>query len=270
MKAFTPPNTNEIVRELNKYYSTHHIVFNNAGSRFVDDSDLVYIDDSEAIREITDAGSNGTFTNRYGESDVINYFIVDYITVSSAFVTDIPSNSLFINSNSVLKPISAHELGYCLGLAHTFRGFPVGLGFGSCAEAIDGSNCKTCGDVVCDTPADQNMGNTGGYTPDLTNIMSYYIPSDHFTSGQGQRMRTALANEAVLSSVNGNSCVRISKVDNICYPNGTSKTVTLTNLGNTTTTWTSSSNVQIVSSNTTSVAIKASDGNRNRVGKGDF
>lgn len=86
-----------------------------------------------------------------------------------------------------------HEMGHFFGLSHTFEGAGTG---GS--EAVDGSNCETAGDQVCDTPADPfiagdeldeyvdvNQGCrfistkidpiTGEYyVPDVGNIMSYY------------------------------------------------------------------------------------------------
>jgi len=78
--------------------------------------------------------------------------------------------------------VLAHELGHFFGLLHThetFRG----------RELADGSNCKIAGDLICDTPADPNLGAVdldgctytanfvdfkgNQYRPDPTNIMSY-------------------------------------------------------------------------------------------------
>jgi hypothetical protein len=81
-----------------------------------------------------------------------------------------------------------HEIGHCLGLSHTFE-------TGSGTETINGSNCSTAGDRVCDTPADpysfkgmpcfsnNNCLYTGNcpdpngamnYTPPYNNIMGYW------------------------------------------------------------------------------------------------
>ena len=76
----------------------------------------------------------------------------------------------------------AHELGHYFGLFHThetFRG----------RELVNGSNCDIAGDLLCDTPADPNLGATGlngctyeanfvdangdTYRPNPANIMSY-------------------------------------------------------------------------------------------------
>ena len=88
-----------------------------------------------------------------------------------------------------------HELGHFFGLYHTFE---TSMG----NEFVDGSNCATTGDLVCDTPAD-NDGNLDGcqyddlstdgngehYTPYTSNIMSYYgVCRCKFTNGQFNRM----------------------------------------------------------------------------------
>lgn len=77
----------------------------------------------------------------------------------------------------------AHELGHYFGLFHTHGDF-------SHDELVDGSNCASEGDYICDTPADPTLsssnvntscvyfgtvidGNSMLYTPDVSNVMSY-------------------------------------------------------------------------------------------------
>lgn len=43
-------------------------------------------------------------------------------------------------------PTLIHELGHLFGLLHPFHG--------NREELVDGSNCRTAGDLICDTPAD--------------------------------------------------------------------------------------------------------------------
>jgi len=111
------------------------------------------------------------------------------------------------------KTIS-HEMGHFFSLLHTFDGPPTGT-----QELVDGSNCTTTGDMICDTPADPylegtaaedyvdptndcrfiNMskdGNGDWYVPDVGNIMSYYQSSCAcgFTYGQYKRMADTYLN----------------------------------------------------------------------------
>lgn len=90
-----------------------------------------------------------------------------------------------------------HEMGHVFGLAHTFAG--------NGTENVDGSNCDTAGDGICDTPADpynpaltdeidyqrgcefifEGLDANGQYyQPDMGNIMSYYGCDCGFTRGQ--------------------------------------------------------------------------------------
>jgi hypothetical protein len=94
-----------------------------------------------------------------------------------------------------------HEMGGFWGLLKTFENTGT--------ENVDGSNCSTSGDNVCDTPADPYV--TGDnmlsyikncvfisekkdsknmfYTPDLHNYMSYYnCDCSKFTNGQYVKM----------------------------------------------------------------------------------
>jgi hypothetical protein len=78
----------------------------------------------------------------------------------------------------------SHEMGHYFGLEHTFE-----TKHG--AELVNGSNCATTGDLICDTPADPNGiislscqfismnkdANGQYYTPLVNNIMSYYLPA---------------------------------------------------------------------------------------------
>ena len=96
----------------------------------------------------------------------------------------------------------AHELGHYFGLYHTHGK----TNLGTTDELVDGTNCMTAGDDVCDTPADPNLlGNvsddckyTGtlvdrngdAYDPNPANLMSYArkVCQDEFSQGQAERM----------------------------------------------------------------------------------
>ncbi|MBK8498687.1 MAG: hypothetical protein IPL52_07685 [Flavobacteriales bacterium] len=101
--------------------------------------------------------------------------------------------------------IAAHEVGHLLGLFHTHDTI---LG----TELVDGSNCATAGDFICDTPADPNLGLAGmveygtcnyigtvtdangqAYAPMVHNVMSYSpCVNTLFTQGQAQVMQYVL------------------------------------------------------------------------------
>ena len=95
----------------------------------------------------------------------------------------------------------AHEIGHCLGLMHTHD-------FLTEPELVNGSNCSTGGDMLCDTPADPGLylpglveqpctyvgtltdANGDQYAPLLNNLMSYSpCLVDSFTPQQGALMR---------------------------------------------------------------------------------
>ena len=131
----------------------------------------------------------------------------------SAFV--IGGNISFPGSgvqNMVPSKVLPHEMGHCLGLYHTFEEL-------LCREKVSGSNCSSCGDLVCDTPAEspfyifaENAAcayttsttdeDGATYSPILSNIMNYVRPScmNAFTNGQGSRMRNAIALDPAISS----------------------------------------------------------------------
>jgi len=118
---------------------------------------------------------------------------------------------IVLNSNSVTNGRTlGHEVGHWLGLLHTHGASnnrpAVGV---ETTELVDGSNCESTGDLVCDTPADPNLAGrvdsscnyTGGsslidangslFQPDATNRMSYTRGScrSNWAQGQGFRMQ---------------------------------------------------------------------------------
>lgn len=123
----------------------------------------------------------------------------------------IPSNFCYLQGatspsdgpDSKLKVVS-HEVGHCLGLVHTYHGKHDGNVGDGCLDE-DGSNCWQEGDYVCDTPPDdKNYNNSDSDCdpdpdPDMDylNLMSAFAPAvckDHFSAGQGARMRHYLGN----------------------------------------------------------------------------
>ena len=100
-----------------------------------------------------------------------------------------------------------HEMGHYFTLYHTHGTTNTG----TTNELVDGSNCTTAGDFICDTPADPNLSgqvqncvyvgtatdaNGDLYQPDVRNIMSY-APDECgaiFTNGQHDQIRIGFEN----------------------------------------------------------------------------
>jgi hypothetical protein len=192
--------------------------------------------------------------------NAINYYIVGSLYINggpAGGVARVGSNTVAVAQHRIYQSPSSHEVGHALDLYHTFRGSSAEPN--GCAESINGFNCRDCGDHVCDTPADANMENDSGYNPDLTNLMSYYNPKTHFTSGQGFRMRQALRYNSTLQNVVSNACefseISLDGDDTICL--NQDKTFTLENMPNgATAVWTASSNLTILNSSGYSVTVR--------------
>jgi hypothetical protein len=125
------------------------------------------------------------------------------------------TNRLFVQASYVTDTRTlTHELGHYFNLLHTFQSSTDANQTNReyvTRDAMQGANCATKGDLLCDTPADPygrdslsllGCSYTGTardpqgqlYTPSLANIMSYYPIScgNVFTSGQYNRMNDGL------------------------------------------------------------------------------
>ena len=104
-----------------------------------------------------------------------------------------------------------HEMGHYFGLLHTHGSSNCGSAANATNELVDGSNCQTAGDYVCDTPADPGLLGAGcsafqvdascnyigtardsrgmAFSPDVNNIMSYSRSSCRTRLSAGQYSR---------------------------------------------------------------------------------
>ena len=126
-------------------------------------------------------------------------------------IGDAQGSGIFISKLlGVTSGTFAHEMGHFCSLQHTFEG--------NGAELVDGSNCATEGDQICDTPADPFMpgapmtdfvkdcrfisllvdANGEYFNPDLGNVMSYYqCNTCGFTWMQLDRMAQVIRSSAM-------------------------------------------------------------------------
>ena len=244
-----------IINKLNQYYNEHGIYFSSVGHDFIDNSSYVDLTQNEFLPLIQ--------TN--DKTTALNYYITESITTDAdgslaGTAIAIPSRRLVIRSDAVLTEVSPHEVGHCFNLLHTFEGTKPGTS--GCAESVNYnySNCSECGDKVCDTPADAgaSVGQTGGYNPDMTNIMSTYPDRDHLTPGQAARIKVSIQNTPMLLNLTGGSCIAptVAGSYNICGLN--SYTYTLQNTSYPAN-WQVSTNLQILSSTDSSITVKAAN-----------
>lgn len=195
------------IEKANKVYSGAGIVFFLCGSPRQIRGKTVY-----------DFNSGDELNRQNYVPNTINVYFVEDLQVNVNFglcgyaqfpwIGDVKSRYIMMNQAcSTDGATLSHELGHFYGLFHThetFRG----------REYVDGSNCETAGDQICDTPADPNLSlpnamsgclYVGRYTdpkgelygPSVSNLMAY-SPSPcqrNFTEGQRKVMRAVHENE---------------------------------------------------------------------------
>lgn len=129
-----------------------------------------------------------------------------------------------------------HEVGHYFALYHTHETF-------NGAELVDGSNCLSAGDQICDTPADPNLsgsmtplgcaytgtaidGNSMTYVPQVDNVMSYaskecrtmftpqqYARMDFYNQNFRAYLNAAPPLRSRLVAVNNQACASGATVD---------------------------------------------------------
>ena len=151
-----------------------------------------YIDDSNLYDFETD--EEAAMIATHNVDNVINIYFANTVTSSSsgsglcgyAYFPGGQEVILMNNSCATNGSTLSHEMGHFFALSHTHGNSNSTL----TEELVDGSNCETTGDFICDTPADPQLSfsnvtascvytgnaidaNNQFFDPDPLNIMSY-------------------------------------------------------------------------------------------------
>jgi len=154
--------------------------------------DIDYIDDDDYYFNIDTQGELDALRGINPVANAINVYFTSTASIDTfglcglaSFSTDAVQGIVMVNgcTGTPENPSTyPHEIGHYLDLFHTHE-----TAFG--VELVDGSNCVTAGDLLCDTPADPGLTDkvdascvyTGGesdpsgdpYDPDTRQFMSY-------------------------------------------------------------------------------------------------
>lgn len=172
--------------QLNNAFSTLNSFYANANMEFQICNGINYIDDDSYYN--FDTTQENALTTAHSVSNIINiYFVNDAIYSGNsvcgyAYLPNGPDTIVMVNSCALNGSTLAHEIGHYFNLLHTHGG--------SNKELVDGTNCSSEGDLICDTPADPKLSysnvnsscnytgtstdaNGAAYTPPISNVMSY-------------------------------------------------------------------------------------------------
>lgn len=197
------------IADLNKAISNLNSIYKDAYLEFFLCDGINYIDDDRLCH--FKKGDENILTETNNVSGPINIYFIDYIKNTAdenicGYSLNEGRQDIIVIKNDCAKNTSslAHEMGHLFSLLHTHGTDSETL----TTELVDGSNCDTDGDGICDTPADPKLSSANvnnfctyqdtvtdakgsAFNPDATNIMSYSRKScrTHFSQQQHSRMR---------------------------------------------------------------------------------
>lgn len=174
---------------------------------FFVNGDIRYIDDTDYFN--FDSSNETQLTSANNVSQNINIYFFNSLTSGGsnlcgyAYFPSTGRDHIMMANGCAATSTLAHEVGHYFALYHTHGKTNTG----TTDELVDGSNCETTGDDVCDTPADPNLSGVvnGGdcsyfgdnkdsngdeFSPFPKNFMSYSISGcrEQFTQGQYDRV----------------------------------------------------------------------------------
>jgi hypothetical protein len=175
---------NNAIANLNSFYANAYLEFFLCeGINYIDEDNYYDFDASE----------EAALTLANNVTNSINIYFTDYVENSSgnnvcgyAYYPGGPDVIIMANNCATNGSTLPHEVGHFFSLLHTHGPSNSIL----TTELVDGSNCDTDGDLICDTPADPKLSlanvdescnytglntdaNSDSFTPDTNNIMSY-------------------------------------------------------------------------------------------------
>lgn len=203
--GLTLAQLDDAVGVLNSYYS-------NAGLEFF----LAVVDEIHSSQYYTfNTADETALSIVYDIPKTLNIYFTETVTDDEsgslcgyAYFPGGPDRVFMANSCATNGTTLPHEIGHFFALFHTHGNSNSEL----TDELVNGSNCETTGDELCDTPADPQLsyGNVNSncayigrevdanndlFVPDPRNIMSYSRKEcrDVFTPGQYSRVNQAYA-----------------------------------------------------------------------------
>lgn len=186
----------EDLDSLNKNFAPICVSFEVCEFRYIDNFLYLEVDKDKQWQEMQVLYNLKNRINIYYVTDITNPIGAEGFA-GFGQIADTTKSGIVVKS--VGEKTLSHEMGHYFGLSHTFE-----TKFG--AELVNGSNCATAGDQICDTPADPNTAAGGDcnfatmakdangqyYRPYTNNIMSYFpdacMCNPGFTHDQYKKM----------------------------------------------------------------------------------
>jgi hypothetical protein len=198
--GLTESELREAMVDLNEAYAGSGLSF------YIHENTVRFVDDDNYYD--FDASQEGDLIAVNNVTSTINIYFFNSLSAGAAALCGyayFPDTGrdwiMMANGCTVGGTTLAHEVGHYFALWHTHGK----TNNGTTDELVDGSNCATAGDDICDTPADPNLfGNVGSgcgllsssldpngdtFRPDPRNVMSYSSSSCRYLFSEGQKER---------------------------------------------------------------------------------
>ncbi len=195
-----------------------NIAYAPAGIAFCRPGPIDYIDSDNFYLNINTQGEIDQLRTTNVVPNTINIYFTEELFIGASSLCGISAftfssvQGIVMRNSCTALPTNAstfpHEIGHYFDLFHTHE-------TANGRECVNGSNCATAGDLVCDTPADPTLSTSnvstscvytgtsfgtcsgdGRYAPDPTNFMSYSRKEcrDFFSPGQLTRAKATIVN----------------------------------------------------------------------------